>query len=176
MVLGRWLVLQSQSSLELCGNCKWVQGQSMCGCREAEVVGRRLWSLQRSFPSALVVFIKDTRLSAAGTRQTSAILRYLFEAGSLTKTCHQSGYIDLSKRRVSAEEVVKCEEQYEKGRAVDSIMVQVAKKRGVSTESLYESVAWPLHKQYGHSFEAFKLSIRCVHSKLVSDLRYGCAD
>ncbi|WWC69879.1 uncharacterized protein I206_103822 [Kwoniella pini CBS 10737] len=69
------------------------------------------------------------------------------------------GYIDLSKRRVSAEEVVKCEEQYEKGKAVDSILTQVAKKRGVSPESLYEKIAWPLHKQYGHSYEAFKASI-----------------
>ncbi|KAK4686539.1 translation initiation factor 2 subunit 1, partial [Tremellales sp. Uapishka_1] len=69
------------------------------------------------------------------------------------------GYIDLSKRRVSAEEVVKCEEQFEKGKAVDSILTQVAKKRGVPTESLYESIAWPLHTSYGHAYEAFKLSI-----------------
>ncbi|BEJ12020.1 hypothetical protein CspHIS471_0204800 [Cutaneotrichosporon sp. HIS471] len=70
------------------------------------------------------------------------------------------GYIDLSKRRVSAEEVVKCEEQYEKGKVVDSILTQVAKRRGVSAESLYEQIAWPLHRKYGHSYEAFKLSIQ----------------
>jgi len=61
---------------------------------------------------------------------------------------------------VSAEEVVKCEEQYEKGRAVDSILTQVAKRRNVTPESLYEAIAWPLHKKYGHSYEAFKLSIQ----------------
>lgn len=60
---------------------------------------------------------------------------------------------------MNAEEVVKCEEQYEKGRAVDSILTQVAKRRNVSTESLYEQIAWPLHRKYGHSYEAFKLSI-----------------
>jgi translation initiation factor 2 subunit 1 len=70
------------------------------------------------------------------------------------------GYIDLSKRRVSAEEVVKCEEQYEKGKAVDSILTQVAKRRGVSPESLYEKIAWPLHRAYGHTYEAFKISIQ----------------
>lgn len=69
------------------------------------------------------------------------------------------GYIDLSKRRVSAEEVVKCEEQYEKGKAVDSILTQVAKKNETQPEDLYEKIAWPLHKQYGHSHDAFKLSI-----------------
>ncbi|KAL1411356.1 hypothetical protein Q8F55_002309 [Vanrija albida] len=71
----------------------------------------------------------------------------------------EKGYIDLSKRRVSAEDVVKCEERYEKGRAVDSILTQVAKRRGVTPESLYEQIAWPLHRKYGHSYEAFKLSI-----------------
>ena len=65
----------------------------------------------------------------------------------------------MSKRRVSAEEVVRCEETYEKGKAVDSIVTQVAKKRNVPTESLYETLVWPLHKKYGHSYEAFKLSI-----------------
>jgi len=70
-----------------------------------------------------------------------------------------TGYIDLSKRRVSAEEVVKCEEQYEKGKAVDSILTQVAKKNETQPEDLYEKIAWPLHKQYGHAYDAFKLSI-----------------
>jgi translation initiation factor 2 subunit 1 len=82
-----------------------------------------------------------------------------------------SGYIDLSKRRVSAEEVVRCEEMYERGRAVDSILTQVAKKRNMSTESLYEKIAWPLHKKYGHSYEAFKLSISSVPLRLDFDNR-----
>jgi translation initiation factor 2 subunit 1 len=69
------------------------------------------------------------------------------------------GYIDLSKRRVSAEEVIKCEEQYEKGKAVDSIIQQVAKKCDVDAERLYESVVWPLGKKYGHAHDAFKLAV-----------------
>lgn len=59
--------------------------------------------------------------------------------------------------------MTKCEERFEKGKAVDSILGQVAKKRGVEAEALYEQIAWPLHKQYGHAYEAFKLSISCVH-------------
>lgn len=79
--------------------------------------------------------------------------------GCLRRALLIIGYIDLSKRRVSAEEVVKCEENYEKGKAVDSILTQVAKKRDMEAEDLYEQIAWPLHKQYGHTYEAFKLSI-----------------
>jgi translation initiation factor 2 subunit 1 len=39
-----------------------------------------------------------------------------------------SGYIDLSKRRVSPEDIVKCEERYMKSKAVASIIRHVASK------------------------------------------------
>jgi translation initiation factor 2 subunit 1 len=31
-------------------------------------------------------------------------------------------------------------------------------------ERLYEQVAWPLGKKYGHSYDAFKLALTCVIS------------
>lgn len=71
----------------------------------------------------------------------------------------EKGYIDLSKRRVSAEEVIKCEEQYEKSKAVDSIIIQVAKKHNLDPEVLYRSVVWPLGKKYGHAHDAFKIAV-----------------
>ncbi|ORY65469.1 eukaryotic translation initiation factor 2 alpha subunit-domain-containing protein [Pseudomassariella vexata] len=71
----------------------------------------------------------------------------------------EKGYIDLSKRRVSPEDIVKCEERYNKGKMVHSIMRHVAEKTLVPIETLYESIAWPLNKKYGHSIDAFKLSI-----------------
>jgi translation initiation factor 2 subunit 1 len=39
-----------------------------------------------------------------------------------------SGYIDLSKRRVSPEDIVKCEERYMKSKTVASILRHVASK------------------------------------------------
>ncbi|KAI4603629.1 phosphatidylcholine and lysophosphatidylcholine phospholipase [Pestalotiopsis sp. IQ-011] len=71
----------------------------------------------------------------------------------------EKGYIDLSKRRVSPEDIVKCEERYNKSKMVHSIMRHVAEKTQVPIEELYESIAWPLNKKYGHSIDAFKLSI-----------------
>ncbi|RKU47680.1 hypothetical protein DL546_009167 [Coniochaeta pulveracea] len=71
----------------------------------------------------------------------------------------EKGYIDLSKRRVSPEDIVKCEERYNKGKMVHSIMRHVAEKTLTPIEQLYESIAWPLNKKYGHSLDAFKLSI-----------------
>jgi translation initiation factor 2 subunit 1 len=69
------------------------------------------------------------------------------------------GYIDLSKRRVSPEDIVKCEERYNKSKMVHSIMRHVAEKTQVPIEEIYQSIGWPLNKKYGHSIDAFKLSI-----------------
>lgn len=71
----------------------------------------------------------------------------------------EKGYIDLSKRRVSTEEVIKCEERYNKSKAVHSILRHCAEKFDVPLESLYEKVGWPLSRKFGHSYDAFKISI-----------------
>ena len=70
-----------------------------------------------------------------------------------------SGYIDLSKRRVSPEDVIKCEERYSKSRAVNSIVSHVAHKLDYPVEQIYEKVLWPLDHSYGHSYDAFKLAV-----------------
>src|ERR1700761_7682102 len=74
----------------------------------------------------------------------------------------EKGYIDLSKRRVSPEDIVKCEERYNKSKMVHSILRHVAEKTLVPIEKIYESVAWPLSKKYGHSLDALKISITYV--------------
>ncbi|OBT64185.1 hypothetical protein VE03_06855 [Pseudogymnoascus sp. 23342-1-I1] len=71
----------------------------------------------------------------------------------------EKGYIDLSKRRVSPEDIVKCEERYNKSKMVHSIMRHVAEKTKTPIEDLYERIGWPLNKKYGHAVDAFKLSI-----------------
>ncbi|KAL2110890.1 hypothetical protein VUR80DRAFT_561 [Thermomyces stellatus] len=71
----------------------------------------------------------------------------------------EKGYIDLSKRRVSPEDVVKCEERYNKSKMVHSIMRHVAEKTNTPIEELYKSITWPLNKKYGHAIDAFRLAI-----------------
>ncbi|KAF2090820.1 hypothetical protein K490DRAFT_34307 [Saccharata proteae CBS 121410] len=71
----------------------------------------------------------------------------------------EKGYIDLSKRRVSPEDIVKCEERYNKSKMVHSIMRHVAEKTETPIEKLYEGIGWPLNRKYGHAVDAFKLSI-----------------
>ncbi|KIP03732.1 hypothetical protein PHLGIDRAFT_129948 [Phlebiopsis gigantea 11061_1 CR5-6] len=124
----------------------------------------------------------------------------------------EKGYIDLSKRRVSPEDIIKCEERYMKSKTVASIVRHVASKipsvdaegheevksaeqeekeheakrsrrvhrkeaqdrgeeavedEGIATsaseeercEQLYEQIAWPVGKIYGHPYDAFKLAL-----------------
>lgn len=71
----------------------------------------------------------------------------------------EKGYIDLSKRRVSSEDVIKCEERYNKSKAAHSILRHCAEKFGIPLESLYQTIGWPLSRKYGHVYDAFKISI-----------------
>ena len=56
------------------------------------------------------------------------------------------GYIDLSKRRVSKEDIERCTEKYSKAKAVNSIVRHVAEILGYKTndelEELYRKTAW----------------------------------
>ena len=49
----------------------------------------------------------------------------------------EKGYIDLSKRRVSAEDVAKCDERFNKSKAVHSIMRHISEVKSVDME------VWP---------------------------------
>jgi len=76
------------------------------------------------------------------------------------------GYIDLSKRRVSAEEVIKCEEKFAKAKCVNSILTHVAQlleyENDSQLEELYQKTAWMFDRKYGKpgaAYEAFKHAV-----------------
>lgn len=74
----------------------------------------------------------------------------------------EKGYIDLSKRRVSAEEAQKCEEKFNKGKAVNTILRHVAQTQKVDIEELYQKTAWKLERKFGgpaSSYDAFRLAV-----------------
>jgi translation initiation factor 2 subunit 1 len=71
----------------------------------------------------------------------------------------EKGYIDLSKRRVSPEDVQACEERFNKAKAVHGVLRHLAERRKFYLEDLYEKFGWPLYQKYGHAYDAFKLAI-----------------
>lgn len=79
------------------------------------------------------------------------------EVAMVIRVDKDKGYIDLSKRRVSAEEVVKCEERFNKAKAVHSIVKHVSNKMKTPMASLYQRIAWPLYKKFPHAYDAFQV-------------------
>jgi len=78
----------------------------------------------------------------------------------------EKGYIDLSKRRVSVEEVKKCEEKFTRGKTVASILRHVGEILKYETdeelEDLFEKTAWFFDEKYkstGGAYEAFKHAV-----------------
>ncbi|KAI8066545.1 eukaryotic translation initiation factor 2 alpha subunit-domain-containing protein [Gongronella butleri] len=71
----------------------------------------------------------------------------------------EKGYIDLSKRRVTPEDMARCEEKFNKSKAVHSILSHVAQKHDLPLKGLYETVGWPLYRKFGHAYDAFKVAI-----------------
>ena len=77
------------------------------------------------------------------------------------------GYIDLSKRRVAPEDVAKCEDRFNKAKAVHSVLRHVADHLrtnypDITLETLYKQIGWPLYRKYGHAYDAFKLALTYV--------------
>jgi len=102
-------------------------------------------------------------LSEVSRRRIRSINRLLRvgrqEVCMVVRVDQEKGYIDLSKRRVSPEDVQKMEEKWSKSRTVHSIMRHTAESVGVDLEDLYKRVGWPLYRKYGHAFDAFRLMV-----------------
>lgn len=81
------------------------------------------------------------------------------EVAVVLRVDKEKGYIDLSKRRVSQEDIIKCDERYNKLKAVHLILRHCAEKFGLPLEELYRTIGWPLNRKYGHAYDAFKLLI-----------------
>jgi translation initiation factor 2 subunit 1 len=85
------------------------------------------------------------------------------------------GYIDLSKRRVSKEDIERCTEKYSKAKAVNSIVRHVAEILGYKTdeelEDLYKKTAWHFEqksKKQGSAYDYFKQGV--VEPAILDDL------
>ncbi|CAH1099560.1 unnamed protein product [Psylliodes chrysocephalus] len=79
----------------------------------------------------------------------------------------EKGYIDLSKRRVSAEDVEKCTERFAKAKAVNSILRHVAEllkyESDEQLEELYQKTAWYFEEKYkknkASAYDFFKQAV-----------------
>lgn len=101
-----------------------------------------------------------SELSRRRIRSVNKIIRVgRLEVVVVLRVDKEKGYIDLSKRRVSEEDIAKADEKYTKAKAVHSIMRHVAEATGKQLEEVYTAIGWPLYKKYGHAYDAFKASL-----------------
>lgn len=92
------------------------------------------------------------------------------------------GYIDLSKRRVSPEDIQKCEEKYNKSKAVHSIIRHVSETCKVKQEDLYAQFGWsvpspPQQTYIPHMHNICVCNNRCnTLRSLVGDVILHCEE
>ncbi|RZR70974.1 hypothetical protein BHM03_00002575 [Ensete ventricosum] len=110
-----------------------------------------------------------SELSRRRIRSVSSLIKVgRQEPVMVLRVDRDKGYIDLSKRRVSEEDIQACEERYNKSKLVHSIMRHVAETLDLDLEELYIHIGWPLYRKYGHAFEAFKIIVTDPDSVLDS--------
>lgn len=85
------------------------------------------------------------------------------EVAVVLRVGKESGYIDLSKKRASQDDIKKCEEKYNKSKSVDSIMKHLSQTYNLTLEYVYSNIAWPLYEKYGHAYDAFRLWMHNQH-------------
>jgi len=110
-----------------------------------------------------------SELSRRRIRSINKIIRVgKLEVVVVLRVDKEKGYIDLSKRRVTEEDVMKCEQRYNKAKAVHSIMRHISDTTHQELENLYTKIVWPLDKKFGTAYDAMKISLG--NPKILEDL------
>lgn len=85
----------------------------------------------------------------------------------------EKGYIDLSKRRVSSEDIEKCVERFSKAKAVNSILRHVAAllkyENDGQLEQLYQRTAWLHEEKTKKKSSAYDFFKQAVHDPSILD-------
>jgi len=110
-----------------------------------------------------------SELSRRRIRSMNKLIRIdTIEPVVVIRVDEEKGYIDLSKRRVGKEDIVKCTERYSKAKAVNSILRHIGElldyTEDEQLEDLYKRTAWSLEEKY-----KFKLSAFDIFKEAVTD-------
>lgn len=99
-----------------------------------------------------------SELSCRKVTNTSRIMRVdRIEVLLVLRVDAANGYIDLSRRRVNADNILQCEDRYNKAKVVERLFRRVVEQSYTTLDLLYQKVAWPLNAHYKHCFDALFL-------------------
>eukprot|EP00121_Abeoforma_whisleri_P000953 Awhi_evm1s848 len=101
--------------------------------------------------------IPHSELSRKRIRSIQKLIRVgRNEAVVVLRVDSQKGYIDLSKRRATPEDLAAAEDRYLRAKLVNQIIRNVADSASYDMEKLSEQTAWRLQKIHGDMYTAFK--------------------
>lgn len=111
-----------------------------------------------------------TELSRRRIRSINKLIRVgRNEVVVVVRVDRDKGYIDLSKRRVSPEDISKCEEKFIRGKTVSGILRHTAEVLGLKTheefEELYDKTAWYFDEKYKRPGAAYDVFARAVNDE-----------
>lgn len=108
-----------------------------------------------------------SELSRRRIRSINKLIRVgRIEIVAVIRVDEEKGYIDLSKRRVSQEDIAAADDRYNKSKAVHSIMRHVSERNSIPMIELYQLFGWDLYKRYGHAYAAFARIVEDAESVL----------
>ncbi|CAF0821749.1 unnamed protein product [Didymodactylos carnosus] len=115
-----------------------------------------------------------TELSRRRIRSINKLIRVgRNEVVVVVRVDRDKGYIDLSKRRVSPEDISKCEEKFVRGKTVNSILRHTAEVLEIKTneefEELYEKTAWYYDDKYKRVGACYDVFARAVSDEVELD-------
>ena len=76
----------------------------------------------------------------------------------MTWVDYKEGLIDLSRKRVRAEDIKECEDRFNRAMKVNNIAKQVAYELNEDLNEIYTRVVWPLDKAYAWAYDAFMMA------------------
>lgn len=111
-----------------------------------------------------------TELSNRRLRQVpSSILKLgKNEVLSVLRVDTDKGYIDLTRKNITPEEVEASHQKYNKSKTVHSILCRLAEVQHLQLPQLYETIIWPMYRQEKDPLEFFKSAIS--DSSVMKDL------
>lgn len=102
--------------------------------------------------------IPSNEFSSRRIRSINKLIRVgRTEVASVLRVDKEKGFIDLSKRRVTSEDITHIEARYNKSKTVHSIIRNVGEKCNIGSQQLYEQFVWDLYDRFHHAYDAFQL-------------------
>lgn len=144
--------------------CLQVEDVVMVNVRSIAEMGAYVYLLEYNNIEGMILL---SELSRRRIRSINKLIRVgKTEPAVVIRVDKDKGYIDLSKRRVSVEDVEKCTERFSKAKAVNSILRHVADILNFESddqlEDLYQKTAWHFEEKYkskAHAFDIFKQAV-----------------